>query len=996
MQRKLIFLACFFIPMVIGSANCLAQPAESRGQYPFVFYTPRDGLINSRVRSIKQDSRGRMLFITFGGLSVYDGTRFINYNRQDGLAEDLINDIVEVGPDSLLVATNAAKLNTLVRGKIGVYQTTDNFYPVVNRFLKSIDGSWYVTADEGLFILNGNRFSRIPLLNKEKIDIGSYLDKIIEWKNYFLVLPWNDNLVEKLIVYDKASKRVTDIDMKNTVFCLAKDAKGRIWAGTVNGPRLIDTIALAEGKINFLQIPEKFRDIVNNKQSSIFFDKEGNAWFFDKDILKITPNLQQEYITAEQGLETASLTDLFIDREGTVWIATDGNGIIKIRNTNTELLHALDQRPVSISAILNQNDTIWLFNVIDRTIYRLTDNKFKLFPLHEKNYKAVNFFVYGQKLYLNTGTRFICIENKDEPASYDHPRIIDAINAPNGVGTGIVDRNGAIIQYVRESNDIFYLYVLKDDKLLMKQQVSNFIDQMALDRQGGLWMATRDNQVLKFTLHPDQPSRYLQMDKNFPKKLPDLNPRAITIDANDNIWLGTRYNGVYRFQCKDGEFKSVAQYTTRTGLTDNFVYTLTCDSNNTIWVGTQTGLDKIFLKNDHYIIGNVSKNNNFFQTVGKIVTTRNNTVWALTNGGIILRTSEKLSPAKGSSVPALLFTSLQVNNKPYNDPSKNLSYRQNNLSFTVAATSFIDERSIKYSYLLEGSGIEDWSEPSNNYTFNFLNLSPGNYTLKMRSEFPEAMYPSQTINYSFTILPPWWHTWWFFTGVSLAILGILFLGIRFYYRRKLDREKIISERQQAIEKERTRIATDMHDDLGAGLSRIKFLSETIGIKKQRHLPFEEDISKIREYSHEMIDKMGEIVWALNEKNDSLSDLLSYTRSYSAEYLSQSGITCLVDSPDVFPASFVTGEYRRNIFLSVKEILHNIVKHAQANHVNITIQINQGLCIDISDDGVGFDQARTRPYSNGLINIRKRMKDIGGTMEIENIDGTMVRLKVPLT
>ena len=995
MQRKLIFLACFFVPIALGSANCLAQPAESRGQYPFVFYTPRDGLINSRVRSIKQDSRGRMLFITFGGLSVYDGTRFINYNRQDGLAEDLINDIVEVGPDSLLVATNAAKLNTLVRGKIGVYQTADNFYPVVNRFLKSNDGSWYVTADDGLFILKGNRFSRISLLNNKGTDIGFNLDRIIEWKNYFLMIPWSENLGEKLILYDKATKKVTDIDMKNTMISLVKDAKGHIWAGTGNGPRLIDTVALAEGKINFLYTPEGFRDIANNKQSFIFFDKDNNAWFYDKEILKITPNLQHEYITAEQGLEAASLTDLFIDREGTVWIATDGNGIIKIRNTNTELLHSLDQKPISISTILNQNDTIWLFNAIDRTIYRLTDNKFKLFPLHEKNYKAINFFAHGQKLYLNTGSQFICIENKDDPRSYDHPRIIDPINAPNGIGTGVVDRNGAIIQYVSEPNNISYLYVLKDDKLLMKQGVSNFIDQMALDRHGELWMTTRDNNVLKFTLHPDQPSRYLQMEKNYPKKIADLNPRAITIDANDNIWIGTRYNGVYRFECKDGEFRSVAQYTTRTGLTDNFVYTLSCDSNNTIWIGTQTGLDKIFLKNDHYIIGNVSKNNNFFQTVGKIVTTKNNTVWALTNGGIILRTSEKLSPARASSVPELLFTSLQVNNKPYNDPSKNFSYRQNNLSFTVAATSFIDERSIKYSYLLEGSGNETWSEPSNNYTFNFINLSPGDYTLKMRSEFPEAMYPSQTINYSFTISPPWWHTWWFFTGVSLAILGILFLGLRFYYRRKLEREKIISERQQAIEKERTRIATDMHDDLGAGLSRIKFLSETIGIKKQKHLPFEEDISKIREYSHEMIDKMGEIVWALNEKNDSISDLLSYTRSYTVEYLSQSGISCSIDSPEVFPVTFVTGEFRRNIFLSVKEILHNIVKHAQANHVNISIQINPALCISIKDDGIGFDPGKTRPYSNGLVNIKKRMTDIDGIMEIEITNGTMIRLKAPL-
>jgi len=994
MQRKLIFLACFVAPMLIGGANCLAQFAESRGRYPFVFYTPRDGLVNSRVRSIKQDSRGRMLFITFGGLSVYDGTRFTNYNRQDGLAEDLINDIVEVGPDSLLVATNASKLNTLVKGKIGVYRTADNFYPVINRFLKSSDGSWYVTADDGLFKLTGNRFVRIPLLNKGK-DIGSFLDKIIEWKNYFFLLPWSDNLIEKLIVYDKASRKVTGIDMKNTVLYLAKDNQERLWAATTNGPMLIDTIALAQGKINLLPPPAKFKELVRNRQAAIFFDTENNAWFYDNDILKIAPNFQHEYITAEQGLEAATLTDLFIDREGTVWIATDGNGVIKIRNTNTELLRDLDQRPISISAILNQNDTVWLFNVLDRTIYRLAENKLQLFPWRE-NYKAVNFFVHGQKLYLNTGSKFICVRDKDDPGSYEHPCPVDSINATNGVGTGIMDRNGAIIQYVRETSNNFYLYVLKNDQLLMKQKVSSFLDQMAFDRQGNLWMAIRDNHVLKFSLHPDQPSHYLQMENGYPKNLPDLNPRAITIDAFNNIWIGTRFNGVYRFECKDGEFRSVAQYTTRSGLTDNFVYTLTCDSSNTVWVGTQTGLDKIFKKDDKYIIGNISKNNNFFQTIGKMIVTKNNTLWAVTNGGVILRTSERSSPAKVSPVPTLFFTSVQVNNNPYNDPSRNLSYLQNNLSFTVAATSYIDERSIRYSYLLKGSGNEKWSEPSNNSTFNFSNLSPGDYTLEMRSEFPEAIYPSQTIRYSFTILSPWWHKWWFFTGVSLVILGLVFLGIRFYYRRKLENEKIASERQQAIEKERTRIATDMHDDLGSGLSRIKFLSETIGIKKQRHQPIEEDISKIREYSHEMIDKMGEIVWALNEKNDSLTDLLSYTRSYTVEYLSQNGIHCTVDLPEFLPAGFVSGEIRRNIFLTVKEALHNIVKHSQADNVWIDIRPGKNLIITVKDDGVGFEEKNVRAFSNGLHNMKKRMIDIGGILEITNGQGTQVKLSVPLS
>lgn len=210
----------------------------------------------------------------------------------------------------------------------------------------------------------------------------------------------------------------------------------------------------------------------------------------------------------------------------------------------------------------------------------------------------------------------------------------------------------------------------------------------------------------------------------------------------------------------------------------------------------------------------------------------------------------------------------------------------------------------------------------------------------------------------------------------------------------LEAEEVL-RRKMAVEKERTRIATDMHDDLGAGLSRIKFLSETIGIKKQQQQPIEEDIIKIREYSHDMIDKMGEIVWALNEKNDSLSDLLSYTRSYAVEYLSQNGIQCRVIAPDDFPTIMVSAEFRRNIFLAVKEILHNIVKHARATVASINIETGKKLIVTIQDNGIGFNQEEARPYSNGLINIKKRMNDVGGSMETDTSNGTSIRLSALL-
>src|SRR4030095_12322378 len=118
--------------------------------------------------------------------------------------------------------------------------------------------------------------------------------------------------------------------------------------------------------------------------------------------------------------------------------------------------------------------------------------------------------------------------------------------------------------------------------------------------------------------------------------------------------------------------------------------------------------------------------------------------------------------------------------------------------------------------------------------------------------FPADFYPPQTLIYNFTIRLPYWSTWWFRVITGSCILGLLYLAIRFYYDRKLEKQRIILENKQAMEKERTRIATDMHDDLGAGLTRIKFLSETIGIKKQLRLPVEDEIQNIRAYAHEMI------------------------------------------------------------------------------------------------------------------------------------------------
>jgi signal transduction histidine kinase len=145
----------------------------------------------------------------------------------------------------------------------------------------------------------------------------------------------------------------------------------------------------------------------------------------------------------------------------------------------------------------------------------------------------------------------------------------------------------------------------------------------------------------------------------------------------------------------------------------------------------------------------------------------------------------------------------------------------------------------------------------------------------------------------------------------------------------------------------------------------------------------------------MMEKMGEIVWALNQRNDSMNDLLGYTRSYAVDYLTTHDISCHFHAPTEHPEIFASGEMRRNIFLSVKEVLHNIVKHAEASSVEITITINKELFILIHDNGKGINLENTRKFGNGLNNIRKRMAEIGGSAKFKNESGTSVLLQVSL-
>jgi len=330
-----------------------------------------------------------------------------------------------------------------------------------------------------------------------------------------------------------------------------------------------------------------------------------------------------------------------------------------------------------------------------------------------------------------------------------------------------------------------------------------------------------------------------------------------------------------------------------------------------------------------------------------------------------------------------------------NADAATFSYKQNNLSFHFSAPSFMDEKQILYSYQLKGSTTGEWTEPTNNAAASFIDLRPGNYVLNVKAKFPAGRYPDQVLQYKFSISPPWWQTWWFRVLTALSVSGLFIIAFRFYYHRKLERQQMILEKQKAIEQERSRIAADMHDDLGAGLTKIKYITENILEKTESGEVVQPELQKLKTASAELVDSMGEIIWAASEKQNLLSDTLYYLRSYAVNYCEENTLDCDFEIPASFKDNILSGSIRRNIFLLLKESLHNIVKHAAAKKVTITTTVTEKLELIIHDDGRGFSESEISAGGNGLINMKKRVQELNGDIRFKNGNGTTIAIYLPL-
>jgi two-component sensor histidine kinase len=291
---------------------------------------------------------------------------------------------------------------------------------------------------------------------------------------------------------------------------------------------------------------------------------------------------------------------------------------------------------------------------------------------------------------------------------------------------------------------------------------------------------------------------------------------------------------------------------------------------------------------------------------------------------------------------------------------------------------------LRYQYRLEGADRE-WSAPTDQRTVIYASLAPGSYRFRVRALAVDGALSSQPAVVDFRILPPVWRTWWFLLACGTAIATLIYALHRYAVSQAV-----------AVANVRTRIATDLHDDIGASLSQISVLSEVArrGAGNGRNSA---PLAEIAGISRELVDSMSDIVWAINPEHDRLSNLVYRLRRFAADLLGGQGIALQFRSSIADGDLRIGANVRRQIYLIFKETVHNVARHSAARRVEIELDRDgDSLVLRIADDGQGFDIG-SAAEGHGLANIRRRAAGLGAKVEWDSAAdrGTALRMRVRL-
>ncbi len=338
-------------------------------------------------------------------------------------------------------------------------------------------------------------------------------------------------------------------------------------------------------------------------------------------------------------------------------------------------------------------------------------------------------------------------------------------------------------------------------------------------------------------------------------------------------------------------------------------------------------------------------------------------------------------------------------------PDLRLKPDQNFFSIGFSALATYNTTGIRFAYQLNGVNPE-WVYPEPGVrAASFTNIEGGDYTFKIKTTNSRGEWLDNVYALKIHVGTPWYKTGWFRLSLSVLLCAFIYALVNNRLKQQailLENQRLQLEQEQSLRKERDRIAAEMHDELGAGLSTIRFLS-LAAKEKEKDPTNAARIDRISQNATQVMEKMADIIWVMNSRNDLLDNFAAYLRRYAGELLETHGILLSFELPPELPVIPLSSTQRRTLLLAVKECLHNVVKHSGATEARLALHTNGNLEIQVQDNGKGIPAdylaelgtGHPSHLGNGLRNIGQRMKDLGGEAIFESGVGAKVILRCPL-
>ena len=953
------FISIITILITCNAHVCLAQHLN------IYKYTLQDGLVNNDVLKIYQDQQGFIWICTRGGLSRYDGTRFTNYTTENGLTNDMINDIYEVAPQEFVIAQNLNGPRILKDGRIYAFSSPRNV--TINNFYKTSDNRVLASTDfHNLIELKGNGFKQMNPQNNEHVHSVAFVNDSI----------WLFNQEGNSIQLVTTQATPFSPKMPAGAHSVYNDKQQRTWVGTGRGLKLLSPHQYRNTSIQFMPLPAAFNMpllkegfIVDMMQ-----DSQMNLWVCtNTGLVVVRPNGSSTVFTEFDGLPASSINCIAEDRQKNIWIGTP-LGLAKFSITNEVRIFSsrdgLSQYGASFVLPITKN-RFRLFDYKNTMEFDLLSDKFLRYPLKD-SLTYLQYKVSKKEVLLVKGN-----EAKIYAANYEQSQ---KINLPANSFWDIrrIDARSFVATCANS------LFRVVDGRIQDSIVFPGFDTFLTLEfyKKDVLMVGCTNEGIYKVQISKDS----IRVIDSITKILPDRHIRYLFTDRENELWVGTRYGGVIRvLETGIGKYK-IQQYGTQQGLSSNFVKTINRDKKGNIWVGTTQGLDKLIPTHDKYKVFNFGRINKIYSQVLDIHFFDNDYLLAAGYPYLIYARDTQLDTLAS---PATYITKVKTELQPDGTPGHQqtrLAYNKAQIYFEFSTPQFINEDLTSHCYRLLGGNDTNWTMASSSRSVSFASLKPGKYYFEVKARGLNGDWGPIT-SHQFIVATPFWQQAWFILLIVSAIALFIYSLYRYRIRQLIRLQKV-----------RNHIAADLHDEIGSNLTNISILSSLSKKNISKPQQATEFLQRISEEVSSSSQALDDIIWSVNSSHDTLDETVSRMRRYAAELFDAANIQYELHFDPIFEEQKLIMEQRRDIYLLYKEAVNNIFKHAKAKHVIIKIAIeHQGLVLDIVDDGKGFNTTKESDR-HGLEGMKTRVDKWKGKMQITSAEnkGTIIHCTFPLT